>query len=79
VEWHVWHVVGNPALACGGLLVPWKSFKWHATQLAGVLWNLPPKWQAVQRRLACAPVSAKPVNFKWSNFALNQESALWQA
>jgi hypothetical protein len=49
----------------------------RAAVVAGLAGNFPPIWQALQSSVACAPVSANPVNFRWSNLAPIQLSMVW--
>jgi hypothetical protein len=75
--WQTSQVWGNPAAACGGLLAPWKSFKWHETQVVGRAANWPLAWHAEQASEVWAPTSGNLV-LLWLKTALSQSVVEWQ-
>ena len=55
--WHVSHVCGNPAATWFGLVVFWKSGKWHDTQVVGKVAYWPLTWHVAHATVVCLPVS----------------------
>src|ERR1019366_6174428 len=75
--WQTSQVCGKPEAACGGLLVPWKSFRWHETQVVASAANWPLVWHAEQASGIWAPTSGNLV-LLWLNTALSQSVVEWQ-